>query len=82
MSMSDKVTQMGYGMPSSVSDMLFNSTDEATLILRDTLEKGSFIEMFDFPYPQSLVDENGYFTGQVIVTLVTKSLLDDKQAGE
>lgn len=38
--------------------------------------------MFDFPYPTSLVDENGYFTGQVIVTLVTKSLVDEKQAGE
>lgn len=82
MAMSDKVEQMGYGMPVSVNDMLYNSKDEATLILRDTLEKGSFIEMFDFPYPQSLVDENGFFTGQIIVTLVTKSLLDDKQAGE
>jgi len=82
MSMPDKVSQMGFGMPSSVNDMLYNSSDEATLILRDTLEKGSFIEMFDFPYPKSLIDENGYFTGQIIVTLVTKSLLDDKQSGE
>lgn len=82
LAMSDKVKQMGYGMPANVNDMLFNSTDEATLILRDTLEKGSFIEMFDFPYPKSLIDENGCFTGQIIVTLVTKSLLDDKQAGE
>lgn len=82
LAMSDKIKQMGYGMPTGVKDMLFNSTDEATLILRDTLEKGSFIEMFDFPYPKSLIDENGYFTGQIIVTLVTKSLIDDKQAGE
>lgn len=82
MNMTDKVTQMGFGMPSSVQDMLYNSSDEITLILRDTLDRGSFIEMFDFPYPTSLVDENGYFTGQVIVTLVTKSLVDDKQAGE
>ena len=48
--------------------------------MRDTLDKGSFIQMFDFPYPQSLVDENGFFTGQIIATLVTKSLIDDKQA--
>ena len=82
MNMTDKVTQMGFGMPSSVQEMLYNSSDEITLILRDTLERGSFIEMFDFPYPSSLVDENGYFTGQIILTLVTKSLLDDKQAGE
>ena len=82
MNMTDKVMQMGFGMPSSVQEMLYNSSDEITLILRDTLERGSFIEMFDFPYPASLVDENGYFTGQIILTLVTKSLIDDKQAGE
>ncbi|MBQ3498273.1 MAG: S8 family peptidase [Clostridia bacterium] len=82
LNMADKIGQMGFGKPSSVNDMLFNSSDEITLILRDTLDKGSFIEMFDFPYPDSLVDENGYFSGQIIVTLVTKSILDDKQAGE
>lgn len=82
MSMTDKVTQMGFGAPSSVQEMLYNSEDEITLILRDTLEKGSFIEMFDFPFPESLVDKDGNFVGQIIVTLVTKSLLDDKQAGE
>ena len=82
MTMADKVKQMGFGMPSSVQDMLYNSEDEITLILRDTLDKGSFIEMFDFPFPESLIDEDGNFIGQIIVTLVTKSWLDDKQAGE
>lgn len=82
MTMSDKVAQMGFGMPPSVKDMLYNSSDEITPILRDTLDKGNFIEMFDFPYPTSLIDENGYYTGQIIITLVTKSLVDDKQAGE
>lgn len=82
MSMTDKVGQMGFGAPSSVQEMLYNSEDEITLILRDTLDRGSFIEMFDFPFPESLIDEDGNFIGQIIVTLVTKSLLDDKQAGE
>lgn len=82
LNMTDKVEQMGFGKPSSVEEMLYNSSDEITLILRDTLDKGSFIEMFDFPYPESLIDENGYFSGQIILTLVTKSILDDKQAGE
>ncbi len=82
MNMADKVSQMGFGMPISVRQMLYNSANEITLILRDTLDKGSFIEMFDFPYPSSLVDENGYFTGQVIATLVTKSIVDEKQSGE
>lgn len=82
MKMTDKVAQMGFGMPVGASEILYNSPDEITLILRDTLEKGSFIEMFDFPYPTSLVDENGFFRGQIILTLVNKSWVDEKQAGE
>lgn len=82
MTMADKIAQMGFGMPPSVNEMVYNSSDEITLILRDTLDKGSFLQMFDFPYPTSLVDENGFFTGQIIATLVTKSLVDDKQSGE
>ena len=82
MKMTDKVAQMGFGMPVGANEILYNSPDEITLILRDTLEKGSFIEMFDFPFPTSLVDENGFFRGQIILTLVNKSLVDEKQAGE
>ena len=82
MKMTDKVAQMGFGMPVGANEILYNSPDEITLILRDTLEKGIFIEMFDFPFPTSLVDENGFFRGQIILTLVNKSLVDEKQAGE
>ena len=82
MKMTDKVAQMGFGVPVGANEILYNSPDEITLILRDTLEKGSFIEMFDFPFPTSLVDENGFFRGQIILTLVNKSLVDEKQAGE
>lgn len=82
MKMAEKVREMGFGVPIKAQDILFNSPDEITLILRDSLERGSFIEMFNFPYPKSMVDENGFFRGQIILTLVNKSLIDDKQAGE
>lgn len=82
LTMADKVKQMGFGMPMEAGDILYNSPNEITLILRDTLEKGSFIEMFDFPFPKSLVDDKGYFRGQIILTLVNKAILDEKQAGE
>lgn len=82
MKMSDKISQMGFGVPVGANEILYNSPDEITLILRDTLEKGSFIEIFDFPYPTSLVDEKGNFTGQIILTVVNKSLVDEKQSGE
>ena len=35
MNMADKVAQMGFGMPSSVNEMLYNSSNEITLVLRD-----------------------------------------------
>lgn len=82
LTMNDKVRQMGYGMPMEAKDILYNSPNEITLILRDTLEKGNFIEMFDFPFPKDLIDEKGYFRGQIILTMVNKAILDDKQAGE
>lgn len=82
MKMSDKINQMGFGIPVGADEILYNSPDEITLILRDTLEKGSFIEMFDFPYPTSLVDEKGNYTGQIILTVVNKALVDEKQSGE
>ena len=82
MKMDEKVGQMGFGVPIKAHDILYNSPDEITLILRDSLERGSFIEMFNFPYPTSMIDENGFFRGQIILTLVNKNLVDDKQAGE
>lgn len=82
MKMAEKVNQMGFGVPIKARDILFNSPNEITLILRDSLEKGSFIEMFNFPYPTNMVDENGYFRGQIILTLVNKTIIDEKQAGE
>ena len=82
MKMAEKVNQMGFGAPVKAQDILYNSPDEITLILRDSLDKGSFIEMFNFPYPTSMVDENGFFRGQIILTLVNKTLVDEKQAGE
>lgn len=82
MKMAEKVNQMGFGVPVKAQDILYNSPDEITLILRDSLDKGSFIEMFNFPYPTSMVDENGFFRGQIILTLVNKTLVDEKQAGE
>lgn len=82
MKMAEKINQMGFGVPVKAQDILYNSPEEITLILRDTLDKGSFVEMFNFPFPTSMVDENGFFRGQIILTLVNKPIVDDKQAGE
>lgn len=78
----ERLRYMGYGLPSSVDDILYNSPYEITLIMSDVIEKGRYIDIMDFPYPDNLVDENGIFYGEIIATLVTNPYLDGSQGPE
>lgn len=75
MKMDEKKKFMGFGMPRGTRDILYNSENEITLVLRDTLEKGSFIEIFDFPFSKSLVGDDGMYHGQIVLTLVCSPIL-------
>lgn len=79
---SDKLKTVGFGLPSNISEILYNEPNEITLILQDTLEKGTFIDILDFPFPQSMIDEDGYFFGEVTVTLVSSPVLEASQGAE
>lgn len=78
---SERTTQIGFGIPKSIPEILYNAPYEATLILRDTLAKGEKIDIMDFPMPKSLI-KNGYYTGQIIATLVYDPILDATQGIE
>ncbi|MCY0977185.1 S8 family peptidase [Chryseobacterium wangxinyae] len=82
MTIAEKLKHVGFGIPSNTQDILFNQPNEITLILQDNLEKGNFIEILDFPYPQSMVDEDGYFHGEITLTLVTAPVLDSSNGAE
>jgi hypothetical protein len=75
----EKIKNVGFGLPSNIDDILNDDFDEATIIIQDTMEKGSFINIMDFPIPESMIDENGYYYGQVSLTLVTAPILDEGQ---
>lgn len=77
----ERTKQLGFGVPKNISEILYNDPYEATLILRDTLSKGKFIDIMDFPMPKSLI-RDGYYTGQIIVTLVYDPILDPTQGIE
>ena len=77
----DRIIQMGFGLPSAIDEIIYNDEHEITLILQDTLIKGEFMEIMEFPFPQSLIDENGHFYGIVNLTLVSLPVLR-KQGGE
>ena len=80
--MADKINAAGFGLPSNIKDILFNEPNEITLVLQDTLERGNFIDILDFPFPQSMIDDDGYYYGEVTVTLVTAPILDVSQGAE
>jgi hypothetical protein len=68
----EKVNQMGFGIASSADEIIYNDPHEITLILQENINKGEFIEILDFPFPESLIDDDGYFYGEVKITLVAQ----------
>ena len=81
-SMGKKKRQMGFGMPPSVREILYNDDYESTLILRDSLERGLYIDILEFPFPKSLLGEDGLYRGQVTLTMVSDPILRSAQGPE
>ena len=77
----ERTKYLGFGVPATVRQILYNSPDEATLILRDTLPKGNYVDIKDFPMPDCLV-RDGFYIGQITVTLVYNPILDATQGFE
>lgn len=77
----ERTNQIGFGVPKNIPQILYNTPHEATLILRDTLAKGEKIDIMDFPMPKSLI-RNGFYTGQIVATLVYDPILDPSQGIE
>ena len=77
----ERTKYVGFGKPPSMQEILYNSPNEITLILRETLVKGKYIEILDFPMPSCLI-KDGLFTGQIIATLVYSLILEPSQGAE
>ena len=82
MKMDDKKKFMGFGMPSGTREILYNSENEITLILRDKLPKGSFIDILYFPFSQSMIGDDGMYHGQIILTMVSSPILRPSEGPE
>jgi hypothetical protein len=77
----DRIKQMGFGVPGEVDDIIFNDPYEITLILQDTLVKGEFMEILEFPFPENLIN-SGFYYGDLKVTMVSSPILREKQGSE
>lgn len=77
----ERINQMGFGVPKKVNDILYNTPNEITLIMKDQITKGEYTEILDFPYPKSMI-QNGMFYGQIVVTVIYNPILDPTQGAE
>lgn len=72
----------GYGIPSQLDDVFFEPDSQVTIIFQGKIEKGEFLETLDIPYPKNLVDSEGFYNGEIIVTLITDPILSVNQGLE
>ena len=82
MNMDDKKNFMGFGMPPGTADILHNSENEITLVLRDKLSRENFIDILDFPFSHSMIGTDGMYHGQIILTMVCSPILRPSEGPE
>ncbi len=78
----DLIKYYGFGMPGlNVEDILHCSEHEVTLVFRQVVSQGYYLELFDFPYPDSLIKNNKYY-GEICMTLAYNPILDQRYGSE
>lgn len=73
--------EMGYGVPSAKNLILHDGLNESTLVFQGEMRKGVITEVHQFEMPSSLV-KDGYYSGQILITLVADPILDSSQGFE
>lgn len=78
----DYKKKYGFGLPSTIENILNNDEDEFTMIWQPDFSGGTDFQVIDFPFPESLTDENGNLYGIVTVTIVTNPILKCGEGNE
>lgn len=72
----DSINYYGFGRPSyNTNEFLRCSDNEITLVFKQTITRGTHLEMWDFPFPKCLI-KNGKYTGEIIMTLAYNPPID------
>lgn len=78
----DNIKYYGFGLPTAnIKEILHCSEDEVTLVFKQKVTQGSHLELYDFPYPQSLI-RNGKCYGEICMTLAYNPILDERYGRE
>lgn len=74
----------GFGIPATLDEMLYNSEDEFTMVWQPEIvpTNGTDYQIIGFPFPSSLVDDEGNFYGIVTVTVVSSPYLMESEGNE
>jgi hypothetical protein len=73
--------EQGFGLPATLDDILNNDPNEFSMIFQPEINRSDDYQILDFPYPKSLI-ENGYYYGEITVTVVTEPILKPNQGDE
>lgn len=77
-----RLLEVGYGLPSTCMDILHNDKDECTMVFDLKFTNKYGYQVVDFPFPESMVDENGYYYGDITITLATEPIVNVNEAVE
>lgn len=78
----ENIKYFGFGIPGeNAGEILQCSEDEVTLVFKQTVPQGFYLEMFDFPFPKSLI-RNGKYFGEIFMTLAYNPDLDERYGME
>jgi hypothetical protein len=80
----DNIKYYGFGMPSvEIQDILHcnDNGDEVTLVFKQKVIQGTYLQMDNFPYPTSLI-RNGKCHGEIGMTLAYNPILDERHGRE
>lgn len=76
------VNSYGFGQPMPIDAILNNDEDEITMVWHPDFNSGTDYQILDFPFPESLVDENGDYYGIITTTVVTDPVLRSSEGNE
>ena len=78
----DVLKELGHGVPSDIHSILNNDLNEFTMIWQPEFSIGEDFQIQDFPFPSGMVTDNGYYYGDITVTIVTDPILKVSEGSE
>ena len=82
MERNDLLKELGHGLPHNIDTILNNDPDAFTMIFQPEFSREKDFQIQDIPFPSFMVDDEGCFYGDVVVTVVTDPVLKETEGRE